>query len=66
MVTAVNQQLLNRREAAEYLGVKEQTLSCWLTTKRYKLPVVKVGRLVRYRLSDLDKFIESRTVNNEE
>jgi excisionase family DNA binding protein len=62
MVTTVNQ-LLNRREAAEFLGVKEQTLSCWLTTKRYNLPVIKVGRLVRYRRSDLEKFLDSRTVS---
>lgn len=43
--------LLSRKEAAEFLGVKEITLAVWKSTKRYDLPVVKVGRLVRYRQS---------------
>ena len=30
----------------------------WATTKRYHLPMVKVGSLVRYRLADLEKFLE--------
>jgi excisionase family DNA binding protein len=58
--------LLTRAQAAEYLGVKEQTLACWLTNKRYNLPVIKVGRLVKYRLTDLEKFLESRTVGTVE
>ena len=49
--------LLSRKQAAEYLGVKEQTLACWSTTKRYALPYIKVGRLVKYRRTDLEKFI---------
>jgi len=55
--------LLSRKEAAEFLGVKEITLAVWKCTKRYNLPVVKVGRLVRYRHSDLMDFINRRTVN---
>ncbi len=55
--------LLSRKEAASYLGVAEQTLAIWKTTKRYNLPVVKVGRLVRYKQADLDAFIASRTVS---
>jgi len=54
--------LCTREQAAEYLGVKPQTLAVWLSTRRYRLPVVKVGSLVRYRLSDLERFLESRTV----
>jgi hypothetical protein len=50
--TAPNQ-LLSRRKAAEYLGVKENTLAIWACNKRYSLPVIKVGRLCKYRLSDL-------------
>lgn len=54
--------LLTRNQAAEYLGVKPQTLALWASTKRYKLPYVKVGRSVRYRRSDLEAFLNSRTV----
>ena len=57
-----DQVLLTRKEAAAYLGVTTQTLAIWKCTGRYRLPVVKVGRLAKYRKSDLDAFIESRTV----
>ena len=49
-------------EAAQILGVTPGTLSVWRSTRRYPLPYVKVGRLVRYRDSDLLRFIEARTV----
>jgi excisionase family DNA binding protein len=55
--------LLTRQQAAEYLGLKPQTLAVWATNKRYALPFVKVGSLVRYRRSDLVAFLQSRTVN---
>ncbi len=56
-----NERLLTRKEAAEFLGISEGTLAVWKCTKRYPLPVVKVGRLVRYRESDLLKFLEEMT-----
>jgi excisionase family DNA binding protein len=49
-------------QAAAYLGVEANTLAIWRCTKRYPLPYIKVGRLVRYRKSDLDAFLASRTV----
>ena len=52
--------LITRQEAADYLGVKEGTLAIWACTNRYNLPYIKMGRLVKYRLTDLDAFIESR------
>ena len=58
--------LLTRDEAAAYLNVKPQTLACWLTNKRYPLPVLKIGSKVRYRLRDLERFLESRTIGGEE
>jgi hypothetical protein len=51
--------LLSREEAAAFLGVKPTTLAIWHCTKRYALPVVKVGRLAKYRLSDLRAFIDA-------
>ena len=56
------QQLLTRREAAEYLGVRPETLAVWHCTRRYNLPVVKVGRSVRYRLADLEAWLAARTI----
>lgn len=55
-------ELLTRKEAAEYLGVTPETLAVWHCTKRYPLPMVKMGRLAKYKKSDLDAFIALRTV----
>ena len=51
-------QLLNRKQAAEFLGVREATLAHWKCTGRYNLPSVKIGRLVKYCLNDLEQFIQ--------
>lgn len=58
--------LLTRKEAANFLGVKEITLAHWKSVNRYKLPVVKVGRLAKYRYGDLLRFIDRQTVNKSE
>jgi excisionase family DNA binding protein len=55
--------LLTREQAAELLGVKPQTLAVWATTHRYALPFIKIGRnKVRYRLSDLERWLVANTV----
>jgi excisionase family DNA binding protein len=64
-VPSLDSNLLTRDQAAKYLGVKPQTLAAWLCRRRYPLPVVRVGRLVRYRLSDLEAFLDARTVGTE-
>ena len=53
---------LPRTEAAAYIGVVPGTLEVWASTGRYDLPFIKIGRRVFYRRSDLDAFIERRTV----
>lgn len=51
--------LLTRKEAADYLRLKKSTLDAW--AHKGGGPVfIKVGRLCRYRLEDLEAFIESR------
>lgn len=57
-------QLLTREQAADYIGVKPQTLALWACTGRYELPFIKVGRSVRYKRVDLDAFMESRRVTH--
>ncbi len=52
---------LTRRQAARYLGLSPHTLEVWGTTGRYNLPFIKVGRVVQYRMADLDAFLERRT-----
>jgi excisionase family DNA binding protein len=53
--------LYDRTEAEVYIRVKRGTLASWAHHNRYGLPFIKVGRLVRYRKSDLDKWLASRT-----
>jgi excisionase family DNA binding protein len=58
-------EFLSTLEAAEYVGTRPHTLEVWRASGRYKIPFVKVGRLVRYRRADLDAWLASRTVNAE-
>ncbi len=59
-----SRELLDERQAAEHLTVSPGTLSVWRSTGRYNLPFVKVGRMVRYRLSDLDTWLNARSRDN--
>jgi len=52
--------LLTKEQVSDILGISVGTLAVWRTTKRYNLPYVKTGRLVRYREVDVDNFINSR------
>jgi excisionase family DNA binding protein len=58
IVSRFQSDLLTRREAAAYLGVTPETLAVWASTRRYPLSFVKIGRLAKYRKSDLDTFIK--------
>jgi len=53
--------LYDPAEAAEYIRVKESTLSVWRCVGRYGIEYIKVGRLVKYRKSALDAFLQRRT-----
>jgi excisionase family DNA binding protein len=54
--------LLTPEAAAKFLGIRKQTLAVWRCTQRVNLPYVKVGRLVRYRRSTLQDYLERQTV----
>lgn len=61
---AEREPLLRRKEAAEFLGMKEQTLAAWAMTAK-NIPFVRIGsRSVRYRMSDLQRFVERQTVGS--
>ena len=49
--------LLTTEEAAEYLKLKPNTLERWRSQYPHRLPFVKIGRTVKYRLEDLQAFI---------
>lgn len=54
-------ELLTREQAAQFLGLRTQTLALWFSTGRNELPAVKLGRAVRYRRSDLEQFLADHT-----
>lgn len=58
--------LLAPPPAAEYLGVRPQTLAAWRCNRRYPLPFIRVGRSIKYRESDLRAFLDLRSVNPED
>lgn len=64
---AINtQNLLDTKQAAAYLNISPATLHTWRCTKRNVLPYVKLGgKHVRYRLADLDAYINANLVGAE-
>lgn len=54
--------LVAPKETAEILHVAVDTLAVWRCCKRYKLPFVKIGSKIFYKASDIQKFIDARTV----
>ena len=59
-------ELVDETEAARRLQVSASTMSHWRKQRRAgkEAPVVKfiqVGRLVRYRTKDLDRFLQEQT-----
>ena len=54
--TPPNRLLLNSREASEALGVSERTLAT--LTQAGALPVIRIGRSVRFALDDIREFVD--------
>jgi excisionase family DNA binding protein len=58
---AVSGGLLTTEAAAAYLGCSPATLNTWRSTGAVCVPFVRIGALVRYRRSDLEAWLASRT-----
>jgi excisionase family DNA binding protein len=54
--------LLITDQAAEYLGLKPKTLVKDRCTREIGIPFVKLGKSVRYRMADLERFVAERVV----
>jgi len=48
--------LLSAKQAAEILGCTEAAIRKWVYQRR--LPIVHIGRLVRFRTHDLETIVE--------
>jgi excisionase family DNA binding protein len=55
--------LISAQEAAEYLNIKVDTLLRWATARRIEF--VKLGRLRKFSLPYLERFIQEHTVPRE-
>ena len=49
--------LLTESQVQERYGLKVGTLRAWRVRGTVKLPFVKIGSMVRYRVRDLDAFL---------
>jgi len=56
---------LERRDAAEYIGVAYNTLQQW-ASDRIGPPFYKPGKKCLYKIADLDAFLESRRISFEQ
>jgi excisionase family DNA binding protein len=56
--------LLTQREAASVLRLSERTLERMRTSGLNAPKFVKMGRVVRYRVSDLEEWIAARVVGS--
>jgi excisionase family DNA binding protein len=63
--TVDSSRLMTVEDAAGFLGITKSTLDKWRSEKRNGLPFVRIGRLVRYRHSDLLAWLVSKTVKDE-
>lgn len=54
---------LKTKQAAELLQVSYKTLESWRRTQLQGPPYCKIGRTVRYRLSDLEAYMEEILVH---
>ena len=53
-----NETYLTTKQTAAILQVSVKTLESWRRTQLYGPPYCKLGHLVRYRLSDLEGYME--------
>ena len=55
---AAHDEMLSTKRAAQYLGFETNTLAVWRSNGRHNLKFVRIGRSIRYRKSDLDRFLD--------
>jgi DNA-binding transcriptional MerR regulator len=46
------------------MGIAAATLQYWRTTGAQKIPFIKAGGRVMYRVSDLEKWLEAHTFSH--
>lgn len=57
----ITEEWINSREASKRFGFSTSTLAKWRMTKK-NLPFAKCGNYVKYKVSDIEAFLESNVV----
>lgn len=57
IISAQNPDVLNVREAAQFLSISVPTVRSWIRDR--KLPVYRVGNGIRFKRADLEKVLYS-------
>jgi len=63
--TSHNDKLLTGHEAAKILGIKAASLAQRRWRGDLALPYVKLGKVIRYKLTDINTYIEKNTIAEE-
>ena len=57
--------LLDTKQASDFLGVNDKSLAnSRYTGTGIQIPYIKMGKIVRYRQSDLEAYIENNTLTH--
>lgn len=59
MMEVLADNYINIEEAAKYLGVSVITVRNWLKKEDIDLPAHKIGRLWKFKRSELDEWVKS-------
>ena len=59
MTDNINDKWISIEEAAEYLGIKPVTLRVWIRNKKDSIPVNKIGKQWKFKVSELDEWVKS-------
>ena len=57
MEEMINDSWISLEDAANYLGVKKETVRSWI--KKTDIPAHKIGKLWKFKKSELDTWVKS-------
>ena len=49
------------KETAEHLGIKQDNLYKWILRNKESIPAHRIGRLWKFKISEIDKWVKSGT-----
>ena len=55
----MEKRFFNIKELSEYLGIAEGTVYVWVCHR--KIPFVKIGRLLKFDMRKIEKWLEKRS-----